>query len=197
MLNDNVFSSKKSNLTSVPLIFIFCFPPSLVVTSSTVTSLCRREWELIRHLVCSGRSSQETCPWPMMISPSVSWSYAVTVDTMGSLRYPMPARAPPRLAVVPSTTLMMYHPTPPITSISVPGSMIILGASRELMTSFRPRLARQRLRFVPWSLPSDPFFLTLFLCSSDRNFEVVCRCNASSNLEEVDSSLLSDSESLS
>ena len=51
MLNDNVFSSKKPNLTSVPLIVIFCFPPSLIVTSSTVTSLCLREWELIRHYV--------------------------------------------------------------------------------------------------------------------------------------------------
>ena len=36
----------------------------------------------------------------------------------------MPARAHPGLAVVPSTTLRMNHPNPPMTSISVPGSIV-------------------------------------------------------------------------
>ena len=118
--------------------------------------------------------------------PFVSWSYAVTADTMGSLRYPMPARDPPRLAVVASTTLRMNHLTPPMTSISVPGSIIILGATRELITSLCSRLARPRLRFVPWSLPMDPFFPPFFLYVNDRTFEVFL-CDASYDLEEVDS----------
>ena len=112
---------------------------------------------------------------------------------MGSLRSPMPARDPPRLTVVPSTKLRMNHPTPLMTSISVPGSMNILGATRELITSLRPRLARPRLRFVPWSLPLDPFFPLFFLHVNDCAFEVFL-CDASSDLEEVDSFLCQVSE---
>ena len=115
---------------------------------------------------------------------------------MGSLRSPMPAKDPPRLAIFPSTTLRMNHLTPPMTSISVSGSMIILGATRELITSLRPRLAHMRLRFVPWSFPLDPFYPPFFLRVSDRTFEVFC-WDASSDLEEVDSLLLSYSESSS
>ena len=111
---------------------------------------------------------------------------------MGSLRSPMPDRATPRLAVVPSTTLRMNHLTPPMTSISVPGLMVILGATRELITLLCPRLALPRLRLVPWSLPLDPFFLRANNCA----FEVFL-CNASSDLEDVDSSLCSDSETSS
>ena len=74
--------------------------------------------------------------------------------------------------------------------------MLILGATRELITSLRPRLARPHLRFVPWSLPLDPFFPPFFLRVNDRAFEVFL-CNASSELEEVDLSLCLESESLS
>ena len=107
--------------------------------------------------------------------------------------FPMPARAPPRLAVIPSTTLRMGHPTPPMTSISVPGSIIILGSTRDLITLLCPSLACPRLRFVPWSLPLDPFFPPFFLRGNNRDFEVFL-CDASSDLGEVDLSLCSDLE---
>ena len=74
--------------------------------------------------------------------------------------------------------------------------MIILGDTRELITSLRPRLACPRLRFVPWSLPLDPFFPPFFLRVNDRAFEVFL-CDASSDLEEVYLSLCSDLESSS
>ena len=164
------------------------FMETLIVTLSTVTTLCLREWELIRHSVYSGWSFQATCPWLMRICPSVSWSYAMTADTMESLCSPMPSRVPPRLAVVPSTMLRMNHPIPPTTSIFFPGSMIILGATCEFITLFCPRLDRPRLRFVPWSLLLDPCSPPFFLRVSDHTFEVFC-CDASSDLEEVDSSL--------
>ena len=70
--------------------------------------------------------------------------------------------------------------------------MIILGATRELITSLRPRLACPRLRFVPWSLPLDPFFLRVSNCA----FEVFL-CDASSDLEELDLSLFQVLESSS
>ena len=71
--------------------------------------------------------------------------------------------------------------------------MIILGATRELITSLHPCLARPHLRFVPWSLPLDLFFPPFFLRVSDRTFEVFL-CDTFSDLEEVNLSLLSDSE---
>ena len=83
---------------------------------------------------------------------------------------------------------MFYFFALALTSISVPGSMIILGATRKLITSLRPRLDCPRLRFVPWSLPLDPFFPPFFLHVNDRAFEVFL-CDASSDLEEVDLSL--------
>ena len=100
------------------------------------------------------------------------------------------------LAVVPSTTLRINHPTPPMTSISVPGSMIMIGATHEFITSLCPRIAHPRLRFFPWSLPLDSFFTPFFLRVSDRTFEVFL-CNASSDFEKVNSLLWSDSELLS
>ena len=90
----------------------------------------------------------------------------------------------------------MKHPTPPIAVIYVPGSMIVLGATCELITSLRPRLACPRLRFVLWSLPLDPFFPPFFLRVNNRAFEVFI-CDASSDLEEVDSSLCQVLESSS
>ena len=71
--------------------------------------------------------------------------------------------------------------------------MIILGATRELITSLRPRLACPRLRFVPWSLPLDPFFLPFFLRVNAHAFKVFL-CDASYDLEEVDALLCLDLE---
>ena len=63
-------------------------------------------------------------------------------------------------------------------------------------SSLRPCLARPHLRFVPWSLPLDPFFPPFFLRVNDRAFEVFL-CNAYSDLEEVNSLLCQVLESSS
>ena len=74
--------------------------------------------------------------------------------------------------------------------------MIVLGDTRELITSLLPRLARPRLRFVPWSLPLDPCIPPFLLRVNDRAFEVFL-CDDSFDLEEVDLLLCSDLESSS